>query len=138
MERFDSAGEARSRSEVQSSPRADGIWHLPDELQMMVAEGCGPMIIELLAIFKSDTATRLREVDLAVTNGDIPVLRAQMLAMKGAARQLGAQDLATMCEQVEAAGSQALASEVPHQLRELVAARDQVIRAMDAYAGTTS
>lgn len=122
------------RPEVRETPGSNKIWQLPEVLRIIVADGGGSLVIELLELFKTDTATRLQEVDRALILKDLSLVRNQMHALKGSARQIGAEGLAAICEQIEAAGLRALESEVPQQLRELKILREGVLRAMEAYA----
>jgi histidine phosphotransfer protein HptB len=63
-------------------------------------EGC---LDELIDAFKTDTEIRLQRLTVALAGADVHNMRREAHAVKGSARQVGAETLADVCEQVETA-----------------------------------
>lgn len=92
------------------------------------------MIVDLLALFTADTASRMEEVGRAVSTRDLALLRRQVHSLKGSTRQMGADEMASICERLEAVTEDELASGIPDQMESLSSAYLRVIGEMDAYA----
>jgi HPt (histidine-containing phosphotransfer) domain-containing protein len=128
--------DAATVMEVSSTPQGgydcDEAWQPPQTLQALVADGCGNLIPELIALFKTDVDSRLRAVDNAVFSGNLRLVLEQIHSLKGCASQLGADKMAAICERIESANSERLTGEFPVQMKELAAVYQRVVRAMDA------
>jgi len=86
------------------------LFTLPESLLEFVNSGDQDMVTEILALFQQDSAARLRELNLALSNGDREALRKQAHTLKGAALQVGALALSAIFLELEkhaADGSQA-------------------------------
>lgn len=75
-------------------------WVLPDELRQL-AESDEDLVKEVLSVFQSDTADRVRKLRAGVEQNDRTVVRSQAHAIKGSAGQVGALDVASLCRQIE-------------------------------------
>jgi HPt (histidine-containing phosphotransfer) domain-containing protein len=106
-------------------------WALPEELRQL-AEADEDLVNEVLAVFQSDTADRIRKLRAALESGDRQQVRHQAHAVKGSAGQVGAANVSELCRLIEA---QALTADVP-VLQELTARLEvafaDVCRAMSA------
>jgi HPt (histidine-containing phosphotransfer) domain-containing protein len=76
-------------------------WSLPEALQELVSCGEQGIVVEVLSLFRTDTASRLRELRAAVESGNRKVVRAQAHSLKGSAVQVGANSLAEACREME-------------------------------------
>jgi HPt (histidine-containing phosphotransfer) domain-containing protein len=106
-------------------------WTPPDSLLEAAADDCG-LIAELIDAFQTDTEIRLQRLRTALETGDTKILRAEAHTIKGSARQVGADALAAVCQEVElGSGLDAAAlAALTNQLQPLF---DEVSRAMTAY-----
>jgi HPt (histidine-containing phosphotransfer) domain-containing protein len=110
----------------------DEAWQPPESLRALAADGCGSLIVELIAMFRTDTDSRLRTVDDAIAKGDFPLVRKQIHCLKGAASQLGAGKMAALCAQIESSGPETLAQDLPAKLKMLRAVYERAVCAMEA------
>jgi hypothetical protein len=90
------------------------------------------LIAELIAMFRTDTDTRLRALDDAVVKGDFPLVRKQVHSIKGSASQLGASKVAAICLQIETSGPEVFNQDLPAKLQALRAAYAHITNAMQA------
>lgn len=74
---------------------------LPAALRQLAESGDTELIDELIAIFQTDTAGRLENLQRAVAAGDYEVAGAEAHTIKGSASQVGANRLAEFCRQME-------------------------------------
>jgi len=107
-------------------------WAPPADLLELAAEQ-PELISELVADFRHDTAGRLQEIDSALVRGDRARLRAEAHSIKGSARQLGAEKLADLCQQMELATVQGPPAELAGRANHLAAEFETVWRAMTGY-----
>ena len=77
-------------------------WALPETLRELNS-GCEGLVSDLIELFMTDTAARLERVRRATTVVDRSVLKAEMHSIKGSARQIGADVMASTCEEIELA-----------------------------------
>jgi len=107
-------------------------WAPPADLLELAAEQ-PELISELVADFRHDTAGRLQEIDSALVRGDRARVRAEAHSIKGSARQLGAEKLADLCQQMELAAVQAPPAELADRVNQMAAEFDAVWHAMTGY-----
>jgi HPt (histidine-containing phosphotransfer) domain-containing protein len=77
------------------------MWHLPDTLLELVEGGDGILVLDLIQTFQTDTASRLGRLREAVTRLDAASVKAEAHSVRGSAGQMGAEELAAVCEAVE-------------------------------------
>jgi HPt (histidine-containing phosphotransfer) domain-containing protein len=75
-------------------------WALPEELRQL-AESDEDLVNEVLSVFQSDTADRIRKLRAALDQGDRQQVRHQAHAIKGSAGQVGAAGVSELCRQLE-------------------------------------
>lgn len=114
------------------------VWEFPQSLQTLVDAGCGDMVVELVAAFRTDTLERLQQAKRFAEEGNVPLFKRHMHSLKGSARQMGADQFGWMCEQNEYASADCLASEMPSRYRELVAAWEEVLPRLDTWLAHSS
>ena len=78
------------------------MWQLPEALLEIEAAGGDSIVMELIDSFQNDTATRLERLHNAVARLDGARVKAEAHAVRGSARQMGAEELADLCRAVEA------------------------------------
>ena len=61
------------------------------------------MVREVLSVFQSDTAVRIRNVAAALAQGDAARVRSEAHAVKGSAAQVGALEVSDLSRKIEAA-----------------------------------
>ena len=108
-------------------------WTPPRLLLELAANGCG-LEAELIDAFKSDTAIRLERLRLAITSADAARLRAEAHTIKGNAWQMGADSVATVCQEIELAARQTPLPQLDECVNQLEARFVEVCRGMTVYA----
>jgi HPt (histidine-containing phosphotransfer) domain-containing protein len=88
-------------SGISTGSDLDAVWLIPEALQQLVDCGDTDLVEELIAIFQSDTASRLQVLDQAVATGDCVTVRAEAHTIKGSSVQVGANRVAEACRQME-------------------------------------
>ena len=78
------------------------MWHLPESLREMEEVGEDSIVLELIASFQDDTASRFERLHVAVARLDAATVKAEAHSMRGSARQMGAEALADLCQTIEA------------------------------------
>jgi HPt (histidine-containing phosphotransfer) domain-containing protein len=107
-----------------------GAWVLPDELRQLAECGGPEMVQEILTVFQKDTAERLAKLRDALNRNQLSLARSQAHAIKGAAGQVGASELWTVCREVEMRAASVDGAGVRELLPRLEAIFADVCRAM--------
>ena len=68
---------------------------------MLADDGDRDTVLEVLALFRTDTALRFARMRDGLSAADLPGIRAQAHAIKGSAVQVGARSLAALCQRIE-------------------------------------
>ncbi|MDR3699554.1 MAG: Hpt domain-containing protein [Candidatus Sulfopaludibacter sp.] len=76
-------------------------WALPETLQLLAASGDAELVVEIIDLFKSDTARRLLLLREALVHKDGARVKQEAHAIKGSAIQVGADSLAVLCQRIE-------------------------------------
>jgi HPt (histidine-containing phosphotransfer) domain-containing protein len=108
-------------------------WTPPKLLRELAADGSG-LETELIEAFKTDTATRLQRLHSAAANADAARLRMEAHTIKGSARQMGADAIASMCQEIELAAIEAPPWRLAERVDRLEAHFAEVSRAMTLYS----
>ena len=66
----------------------------------MAEGGDSEIVLEVLSVFQTDTAARLRTLQAALAAGDTAQVRTQAHSIKGSASQVGALGLAALCQSI--------------------------------------
>jgi len=85
---------------AERSPECEVRWE-PPALLLEVADGDEDLIREVTADFERDTESRLERSRQALAVTDRARMRAEAHAIKGGARQVGANRVADVCQQIE-------------------------------------
>jgi HPt (histidine-containing phosphotransfer) domain-containing protein len=106
-------------------------WTLPEELRLL-AESDEDLVNEVLSVFQSDTADRLRKLRAALEAGDRQAVKNQAHAVKGSAGQVGAACVSDLCRRIESQALTADASVLHDLTGQLETAFADVCREMTA------
>jgi HPt (histidine-containing phosphotransfer) domain-containing protein len=117
---------------TQSGPRGSSEWQLPEELRQMAEGGDSEIVLEVLSVFQTDTASRLRTLQAALAAGDMAQVRTQAHSIKGSASQVGALGLAAVCQSIEHEAAQGPTASLTALVRELETSFPEVCRAITA------
>ena len=79
------------------------MWHLPEALREMEEAGDETIVLDLIRSFRNHTVRRFERLHAAVSRLDSAIVEAEAHAIRGSARQMGAEALADLCQAVEAA-----------------------------------
>ena len=107
-------------------------WAPPQLLRDLDADANG-FVAEMIAEFTADTAIRLRHLQRAAASADFSGVRAQAHAIKGSAREMGADALVQLCMELELKAPDPNASHIKDRVQELEARFGEVSRAMARY-----
>ena len=94
------------------------MWQLPETLREMEVDGDDGIVLELIDSFQNDTARRFERLHGAVARLHAATVTAEAHAMRGSARQMGAEALANLCQAVEAAAPQTTWRDLEGQLEQ--------------------
>jgi HPt (histidine-containing phosphotransfer) domain-containing protein len=131
------SGESRANSPVsEQAPECLRGWTPPRLLRELAANGSG-LEAELIEAFRTDTAIRLQRLRHAITSADAAQLRREAHTIKGSAWQMGADSVALMCQEIEAAASQIPLAQLGERVDRLEGRFVEVCRAMALYSSQT-
>ena len=111
-------------------------WTPPRLLLELAANGSG-LEAELIEAFKTDTAIRLERLRRAITSADGARLRMEAHTIKGSAWQMGADSVASMCQEIELAACQTPLAQLDERVDRLEARFVEVCRDMASYSNQT-
>ena len=109
------------------------MWHPPEALREIEEAGDQTIVLELISFFQNDTASRLARLHDAVARLDAASAKAEAHALRGGARQMGAEALADLCTAVEASATQMNWPELKSQLEQADLRFAEVRNAMSEY-----
>jgi HPt (histidine-containing phosphotransfer) domain-containing protein len=118
--------------------RSETMWHLPETLLEMEEAGDETIVLELIDSFQSDTASRFDRMHRAVARLDAATVTAEAHAMRGSARQMGAEALANLCQAVEAGAPRMNWRELEGQLEQADLRFAEVRNAMSEFVKARS
>ena len=118
-------GEAASGSEPDPIQAAQTIWIDPERWEAFAEfdDATGSLRREIIGEFLASLASRTAEIVRAVHAGDAQALRHATHVLKGSAGNVGAQELARLCEDIERQAGQ------PERARGLLPALEQAAQA---------
>jgi HPt (histidine-containing phosphotransfer) domain-containing protein len=122
----------------RTAPDASADWNVPAALLELEQAGDVELLRDVISLFKEDTLSRLQYLREAASDCDSAGIRRQAHALKGSATQLGADAMATMCQQLESRILQGESLDVPLAVSELRTEFDRIWPAMAARAGQPS
>jgi HPt (histidine-containing phosphotransfer) domain-containing protein len=108
-------------------------WALPETLRELADDGAAGVIQELIEAFRADTAPRLSQMREAIANADTKGLSNAAHTIKGSAQQMGADAMASICQELELAAMDTPASELVRRLTALEAEFAEASRAMSLW-----
>jgi len=114
-----------------------GVWVLPAALRQL--EECGEAVLveELIAIFQTDTASRLELLAHAIETDDYSTARSEAHTIKGSALQVGAVQVADVCRTMELEAKKPQPEDLGALFRVLLQRFDEVRGVLAARRGPT-
>jgi HPt (histidine-containing phosphotransfer) domain-containing protein len=79
-----------------------GEWRPPAFLEGLDADDAPAILADLVGAFQIDTVDRLQAMQIALASDDRETLRRMSHCIKGSAGQMGAGDLMSLCQEIEA------------------------------------
>ena len=113
-------------------------WILPAALRQLQECGEAVLVEELIAIFQTDTASRLELLERAVGTADYTVVRQEAHTIKGSALQVGAVQVAEICRQLELESRQPQPTDLTFLLRALLRSFDEVCNTIAVRRGSAA
>jgi HPt (histidine-containing phosphotransfer) domain-containing protein len=111
---------------------AHRTWSPPELL--LEADEDGGLITELIEAFTIDTIERMEKVRQAVATADFSKIKIEGHTIKGSARQIGAEDVALACQDLEAAAKAEDGLSAAIHLRRIQELFEGVRRDMENYS----
>jgi HPt (histidine-containing phosphotransfer) domain-containing protein len=112
------------------------VWVLPAALQQLEECGEAALVEELIAIFQTDTASRLETLARAVEAADGVGTRTEAHTIKGSALQVGASRMADLCRQMEVEARKVPPENLAPLFHALLRSFDEVRGVMAARCGS--
>lgn len=109
------------------------MWDLPESLREIEEAGDVTIVLELIDCFQNDTVRRFGRLHAAVARLDAATVEAEAHAMRGSARQMGAEALADLWQAIEATAPQMNWPELDGQLEQADLRFAEVRNAMAEY-----
>ena len=110
------------------------MWQLPETLREFEQDvGNDGIVLELIASFERDTASRFERLHDAVARLDAAIVNAEAHSMRGSASQMGAESLAELCRSVEAGAPQMNWPDLEYQVNQAEVRFAEVRTAMSEY-----
>jgi len=98
----------------------------------MAEGGDAEIVQEVLTVFQTDTATRLKSLEASLAAGDTAKVRTQAHSIKGSASQVGALGFAALCQRIEQESEHGPSDALTAMVRELETSFADVCRAITA------
>jgi CheY-like chemotaxis protein/HPt (histidine-containing phosphotransfer) domain-containing protein len=102
------------------------------ELREVKDKSSGDAFVTLGEIFQEDAPPRLSSIRDAINDGDSAKVAWEAHALRGSAANLGASELARLCEKLEALGGEDVLGKLPDLLARLEAEYHAVVRELEA------
>ena len=109
-------------------------WTPPATLLELAADDDG-LIHELVAAFREDTGIRIQVIRTALSTADLTRLRAEVHTIKGSSRQVGAEVLANICQDIELAAQEVPIGHLTDRVDLLEMRFQEISRAMARHCG---
>lgn len=106
---------------------------LDDEILQTLRDVLEADFPQLIETFVRDSANHLERIEQALEAQDSDTVRRAAHSFKGSASNVGAQQLATLCQAVEDGGRAARLDEVPERLEAVRNEREAVIPLLQGY-----
>ena len=116
----------------------DQAWTRPDVFRELVADGSGEVVAALIEAFQADTTSRLQQLRVAIANADDKRLRAEAHTIKGTASQMGADNMASLCQELESAATEIPLSEIGQYVGRLEAQFAEVCHELALYSSSSA
>jgi len=108
---------------------------IPPSILLEAIGGDDKLIVELIDAFHEDTETRLAVMRAAIEAADRPLLRREAHSIKGSAQQIGAQEIAATCEQIELTCMETPSARQTESVNRLDRQFHTIVREMAHYGG---
>jgi HPt (histidine-containing phosphotransfer) domain-containing protein len=108
------------------------VWAPPLTIQELATEETD-LVSELIESFTVDMQRRLQRIREAMSTSNVLVLRSEVHTIKGSSKQMAADRVASVCEQIEAADRERPMSQLGDLVRQLEVRLREVCDAMAWY-----
>jgi HPt (histidine-containing phosphotransfer) domain-containing protein len=105
----------------------------PSPLVLEAASGEDGLIAEIVDVFNTSTADRIRQIHAALAASDFSTIRKEAHAIKGGAQQIGAPAVADACQELERVCQLGEASLVPARLARVCELFEEIRIGMISY-----
>lgn len=113
------------------------VWSPPASILALAGEE-SDLVAELIQSFTTDVANRLQQIGDATACANAGVLKYQVHAIKGSSKQMAADSVAIVCEQIEAAARERPISQLVDLVGQLEVRVREVFDAMAWYQRSDS
>lgn len=130
------AAESQTNFHTGGPPtRSVTVWSPPASILELAGEQ-SDLVAELIQSFTADVVDRLQQIRGALECADVVVLEHQVHTIKGSSKQMAADSVASVCEQIEAAGRDQPISQLVDLVSQLEVRVGEVCEAMARYQRT--
>ena len=109
------------------------MWQVPDALREFEEDSDDSIVLELIASFETDTASRFERLHESFLRRDAARVKAEAHSMRGSSRQMGAEALADLCQALEGGAPAMNWPELECQAKQAEACFAEVLSAMAEY-----
>jgi HPt (histidine-containing phosphotransfer) domain-containing protein len=107
-------------------------WSPPATIQELAGEE-NDLVSELIQSYTVDMQERLQRIRDAMISSNLAILRCEIHTIKGTSKQMAANGVASLCEQIEAVGRERNISELAELVTQLEVGVNEVCDAMAWY-----
>lgn len=108
-------------------------WSPPASLRELLSDD-DDLLLDLVHTFTTDIDARIERMREALAAADFPKIRAEAHTIKGSARQLGADAVAQVCQEIEIVSDLEAALLIPARLNRVQGLFEEIRVAMASYA----
>jgi HPt (histidine-containing phosphotransfer) domain-containing protein len=121
-----------------ATPPAQTLWELPESLQQFDSVEEADILQEVIVSYVKDGAQRLEQLRKTATNGQMEEFLGQVHSFKGSSHQMGATQIAKLCESLELRKGLSSETERLSAVDQMEANFHAVSQAMLTYLATAS
>jgi PAS domain S-box-containing protein len=127
-----------SASQAEQAVKSDGVLSetaddVANGLKQLEEDYGKEMVLKVIEMFIPDSEERIARIDQAIKQEDFRVLEESAHGLKSGAANLGAKEMATLCEQLETQGELETIGDSPELLKKLVASWTSVKATISQY-----
>ena len=121
-----------------AAPPGHTLWELPESLQQFDSVREADILQDVITAYVQDGAQRLEQLRQAAVRGRMDEFRAQAHSFKGSSHQMGATQIAKLCENLELRNGRPSEGELLSAVDQMDASFRSISQAMFAFLAAAS